>query len=144
MQKIECDHTIPLQEGGGNEATHWQLLCRSCHGTKTGDEAFRGYAHPLKSRFAPAEYKTFVESPKVLPSVFQIHAPPEAKERLMLGCVRCRRSTLFESAHPFPAFSPLDAIEERTWGFGRPDVHRQARALAGRREPARQPPISRR
>ena len=109
---LECDHTVPLQEGGGNQAGNWQLLCRSCHQTKTGDEAFRGNVHPLQSRFAPAEYKAYVESPKVLPNVYQVHAPPEAKELLMLDCVRCRRNALFESAHPLPVFSPLDAIEE--------------------------------
>ena len=64
---------MPLQEGGGNQAGNWQLLCRSCHVTKTGDEAFRGNVHPLQSRFAPAEYKAYVESPKVLPNVYQVH-----------------------------------------------------------------------
>ena len=90
--KLECEHTVPLQEGGGNEATNWQLLCRSCHVIKTSDEAFRGNVHPLQSRIDPAEYKAYVKSPKVLPSVFQIHVPPEAKELLMLDCVHCRRN----------------------------------------------------
>jgi hypothetical protein len=103
---------VPLQEGGGNERVNWDLACRSCHQLKTNDEAFRGNVHPLQSRFAPAEYKAYVGSPKVLPNVYQVHAPPEAKELLMLDCVRCRRNALFETAHPFPVFSPLDAIEE--------------------------------
>ena len=36
----------------------------------------------------------------------------------MLDCVRCRRNALFESAHPLPVFSPLDAIEECTGTLG--------------------------
>ena len=105
---------VPLQEGGGNEASNWQLLCRSCHVTKTGDEAFTGNVHPLQSRFAPAEHKAYVESPKPLPVVFQVHAP-EAKELLMLDCVRCRRNALFESAHPFkPSLSSLPLTSSRS------------------------------
>ena len=101
------DHRVPLQEGGGNEETNIDLICRSCHQTNTNIEAFRGNVHPLQSRFAPAEYKAYVESPKVLPVVYQAHVPPEAKELLMIDCVRCRRNALFESAHPFPRlFTP--------------------------------------
>ena len=36
----------------------------------------------------------------------------------MLDCVRCRRNALFESAHPLPEFSSLDAIEECTGALG--------------------------
>jgi hypothetical protein len=46
IQKPECDHRVPLQEGGGNQRNSWDLLCRPCHAIKTGDEAFRGKAHP--------------------------------------------------------------------------------------------------
>ena len=45
-RKLECEHTVPFQEGGGNQAHSWQLLCRPCHVTRTGDEAFRGSVHP--------------------------------------------------------------------------------------------------
>ena len=98
------DHRVPLQEGGGNQEANIDLICRSCHQLKTDDEAFRGNVHPLQSRFAPAEYKAYVESPKVLPDVFQVHVPTGAKELLMLDCVRCRRNALFETVHPFPVF----------------------------------------
>ena len=118
VQKLEMDHRVPLQEGGGNEETNIGLICRSCHQSKTNDEAFRGNVDPLQSRFAPAEHRAYVGSSKVLPVVYQVHAPAEGKELLMLDCVRCRRNALFESAHPFPVFSPLDAIEECTGTLG--------------------------
>ena len=54
----------------------------------------------------------------MLPNVFQTHVPPEARELLMLDCVRCRRNALFETTHPFPVFSPLDKIEEFTGTLG--------------------------
>ena len=63
-------------------------------------------------------YTAYVESPKVLPIVYQVHAAPEAKELQMLDCVRCRRNALFETVHPFPVYSPLDAIEECTRTLG--------------------------
>ena len=85
MQKLEMDHRVPLQEVGWNQEANIDLICRSCHQLKTNDEAFRGIVHPLQSRFAPAEYTAYVQSPKVLPVVFQVHAPPEAKEPFDAG-----------------------------------------------------------
>ena len=70
---------MPLQEGGGNQEANVDLICRSCHQLKTNDEAFRGNVHHLQSRFAPAEYKAYVESHKVLPIVFQVHIPPDQR-----------------------------------------------------------------
>lgn len=35
----EIDHTIPLAEGGSNKLDNLQLLCSTCHKTKTRDEA---------------------------------------------------------------------------------------------------------
>ena len=62
------DHQVPLQENGGNEEANIDLICRSCHQTKTNDEAFRGNVHPLQSRFAPEAYVAYVESPKGAPN----------------------------------------------------------------------------
>ena len=88
--------------------SNFDLICRSCHQLKTSGGAFRGNVHPLQSRFVPAEYKAYVESPKTLPIVYQCHVPPKAQELLMLDCVRCRRNAVFETVHPFPVFSPLE------------------------------------
>ena len=31
---LECDHIIPLGNGGSNDISNGQLLCRPCHSTK--------------------------------------------------------------------------------------------------------------
>ena len=74
----------------------------------------------LESRFCPSVYKAYVSSPKTLPLVFQHHPPPEqARELLMLDCIRCRKNALSEGcATPLPVFSPLDSIEVCTGTLG--------------------------
>ena len=94
------------------------LICRSCHVSKSTDATFMGNVHPLQNRFAPAEYRAYVETPKPPPVVFQDRTPPEAKKILMSDCTRCLRTAIFESTHPFPVFSPLDTIEEYTGTLG--------------------------
>ena len=114
----EADHCVPLEEGGSNDDGNWQMLCRSCHQEKSNNEAFRASYDTLESRFAPSVFKSYVQSPKPLPLVFQHHAPPShlgmEKEGalLMMDCIRCRRNALYECAVPLPVFSPLDSIEQ--------------------------------
>ena len=36
--KLECDHIIPLQQGGKDDLTNTQTLCISCHKIKTNKE----------------------------------------------------------------------------------------------------------
>ena len=38
----ETDHRVPLWMGGSNEASNLQALCRSCHISKSAEEASRG------------------------------------------------------------------------------------------------------
>jgi 5-methylcytosine-specific restriction endonuclease McrA len=39
--KFEFDHVLALSEGGTNELSNWQAVCRDCHVTKSGKEAAR-------------------------------------------------------------------------------------------------------
>ena len=34
----ECDHIIPLEQGGSNADCNLQTLCRDCHAAKTASE----------------------------------------------------------------------------------------------------------
>ena len=112
MEDADCDHVLALDEGGTNSLDNFQLLCRTpCHQEKSNDEAFRASYDTLESRFCPSVYEAYVSSPKTLPLVFQNHPPPEARELLMLDCIRCRKNALSECAVPLPVFSPLDSIE---------------------------------
>lgn len=36
--KLECDHIVPLQQGGEDNATNTQTLCITCHRLKTNLE----------------------------------------------------------------------------------------------------------
>lgn len=36
--KLECDHTIPLQQGGEDNELNTQTLCIPCHRLKTNSE----------------------------------------------------------------------------------------------------------
>jgi 5-methylcytosine-specific restriction protein A len=37
----QIDHTIPLEQGGGNEDSNLKPLCNACHEAKTAGEATR-------------------------------------------------------------------------------------------------------
>lgn len=39
---VEVDHIIPLSEGGAEDRSNLQGLCRDCHGAKTAAERARG------------------------------------------------------------------------------------------------------
>lgn len=43
-EDLECDHIIPVSEGGTADASNGQLLCRKCHRQKTNQE-IRRYRH---------------------------------------------------------------------------------------------------
>ena len=120
MEDADCDHVLALDEGGSNSLDNFQLLCRTpCHQEKSNDEQFRASFDTLESRFSPSVYEAYVKSPKVLPLVFQHQHPPEqARELLMLDCIRCRKNVLSECATPLPVFSPLDSIEVCTGTLG--------------------------
>jgi hypothetical protein len=93
LEDADCDHILALVEGGTNCLDNFQLLCRTpCHQEKSNDEQFRASYDTLESRFCPSVYEAYVSSPKTLPLVFQHHHPPEqARELLMLDCIRCRQ-----------------------------------------------------
>ena len=103
IDACDADHCVPLEEGGSNDDGNWQMLCRSCHQTKSNDEAFRASHDTLENRFAPSVYEAYVKPPKVLPLVFQHNVPPPQIEKghlLMMDCIRCRRNALYECAVP--------------------------------------------
>ena len=37
--KLECDHKVPLSEGGTNDPDNLQILCKPCHIAKTRKES---------------------------------------------------------------------------------------------------------
>ena len=37
----EIDHIIPLYQGGSNDISNLQALCRNCHGKKTLNDNFK-------------------------------------------------------------------------------------------------------
>lgn len=47
-----CDHIIPKAEGGTDDDTNLQTLCRSCHQKKTDAEKARGVARAASTRRA--------------------------------------------------------------------------------------------
>lgn len=36
---LECDHIVPLSDGGANTTANGQLLCRPCHAKKHANQA---------------------------------------------------------------------------------------------------------
>lgn len=52
----ECDHIVPLWEGGTDDEDNLQLLCRPCHKAKTREEAVRKARMP-KHHTAIADYE---------------------------------------------------------------------------------------
>lgn len=44
----ECDHIVPVSEGGGEEIENLQAICLECHAQKTADEAARSRGFKVK------------------------------------------------------------------------------------------------
>lgn len=40
--KWECDHLVPIKDGGTNDITNLRVLCRPCHAIKTRQDRNRG------------------------------------------------------------------------------------------------------
>ena len=109
LSMLEADHIVPLSQRGTNESSNWQLLCQACHADKSKQENFRS-ADPLLSKFAPNVYKSYVESPKPLPLVFESHKPIDGKVLYLVDVIRCRKNALYFCSVPIHCFSPLDSI----------------------------------
>lgn len=49
--RFEFDHVLALSEGGTNDPSNWQALCRDCHVTKgKGEAARRKKRHKLRDK----------------------------------------------------------------------------------------------
>lgn len=46
----ECDHIVPKSQGGTNERTNLQGLCRECHQSKTLSEAAEAQGRTYRPR----------------------------------------------------------------------------------------------
>lgn len=53
--QLECDHIIPVTEGGPDNLDNAQLLCKPCHQPKTQAEAARGRRRRTQHAHHPAE-----------------------------------------------------------------------------------------
>lgn len=61
---MECDHVVPIAEGGRNDIANGRAICFGCHDEKSRAESERGYARRLKKlRLPPDPHPFYHRSP---------------------------------------------------------------------------------
>lgn len=130
-ERLQYDHVVPLSQGGTNELSNFQMLCRECHVLKTqGERAPR--PHLLQSQFGLATLDLFLSTPKPKQQsgswwseTLEAHGLPQPSDDQQYPCidvVGCRRNALLQrpprrhlgrqEPRHLPTFAPCDALED--------------------------------
>ena len=111
---VEFDHVSTLKSTLKGQQQVFQAICSSCHAEKTQLESSQDAG--LVSYFNRRAFKSYVESPKMPPLVYEVHSSDRSKPYIGLDAVRCRKSGLAYSEFDFPIFCPYDSITEAKAG----------------------------
>ena len=93
-------HIAPRIIGGDHGFDNLQIICVSCHASKTQIEAlsFVEEERPLLSRFSMETYKIFAESPKPPPILADLHKRDDGA--MSVDVIRCRYNAFVEDGQP--------------------------------------------
>ena len=111
---VEYDHISTLKSTIKGVEQVFQAICSSCHSTKTQLESKQDAG--LVSYFNRRAFKSYVESPRMPPLVYEVHSSDRSKPYIGLDAVRCRKSALAHSDFDFPVFCPYDSITAASAG----------------------------
>ena len=117
LDAAEADHLCELANQTHSSATQWQMLCPSCHRTKT-DSSQQRPENPIASWFSPYTHEAFVRSPKPAQAVLCPNALDTRQGIVHVDARRCRRNCLVESTEPWPVFCCHDEIMEADGTLG--------------------------
>ena len=110
--KFDVDHTIPLREGGLDDESNMQALCRPCHAKKCEQEEVTCTTrlNTLASELSPEMLNMlhYAVKPK---QVYWGGPKPKAAKVTAIDAVGCRVNAIVDSVDPLPVFCPLDAPE---------------------------------
>ena len=91
--KFDVDHVVPLREGGLDEESNMQCLCRPCHAKKSEQEEVTCTTklHSLASELSPEMWEIFHNAPK--PKQIYWGGPSPKGERVdCIDAVSCREN----------------------------------------------------
>ncbi|NDD65155.1 MAG: HNH endonuclease, partial [Acidobacteria bacterium] len=110
--KFDVDHAIPLREGGLDDVSNMQALCRPCHAKKCEQEEVTctNRLNTLASELSPEMLNMLHYSVKPK-QVYWGSPTPKSSKVTAIDAVGCRTNAIVDSVDPLPVFCPLDAPE---------------------------------
>ena len=110
--KFDVDHETPLREGGLDDFSNMQALCRPCHATKCEQEEVTCTTrlHTLASEMSPEMLNMFHYAPKPK-QVYWGGPTPKGSRVKCIDAISCRENAIVDSDLALPVFSPLDEPE---------------------------------
>ena len=110
--KFDVDHVVPLREGGIDDISNMQAVCRPCHAQKCQQEEVTCTTklHTLISEMSPEMLNIFHYAPKPR-QVYWGGGAPKGKRVDCIDAIGCRENAIVDSDLALPVFSPLDEPE---------------------------------
>ena len=110
--KFDVDHIIPLREGGLDEESNMQALCRPCHAKKCEQEEVTCTTrlNTLASELSPEMLNIFHYAPKPMQVYWGGPSPHHSKVNC-IDAIGCRANAILDNFDALPVFSPLDEPE---------------------------------
>ena len=112
---FHIDHIIPLAEGGSNEKTNLQVLCKPCHFDKTRQEQEHGYVRlsQTESSFNSTVKDIFnseLNKKHAFVEKLKEQIPIKLKDNKIhfFDKVRCRKTCLYYNQYDYPLFTVID------------------------------------
>ncbi len=109
--KMEIDHIIALANGGNNELSNLQPLCKACHQDKTIDEKEKGYNVSIESTFNK-QIKEIMDSNLAKSYAFISRGNNTNKKLHSFDINKCRKNILYHNTYEFPVFTVLDQVNQ--------------------------------
>ena len=114
VKEFEIDHIRPLSNGGTNDLTNLQVLCKTCHREKCEVEKEDGsYVKIIDSESSfNNKVKSIVESELAKSYAFTETIKASSKQKTVTFDInKCRTNILYQGKYDFPVFTVMDNVQ---------------------------------
>ena len=109
-KNLQIDHIIALANGGLDEESNYQALCKTCHFVKSKDEKEDGYIKiPVIESSFNSKVREIFDSDLMKKWAF-VEKLGEYKSLYGYDINKCRKNILYYSKYKWPVFSVMDDV----------------------------------